>query len=59
MEREREKAVLLKGKFHDLSDILNIARQQGKRLFQCERVRVDPQLFYNHKGVVVIVSKEQ
>lgn len=56
---EREKAVLLKGKFNDLSDILNIARHEGKRLFQCDRVRVDPQLFYNHKGVVVIVSREK
>jgi len=56
-----ERAVIIKGEMKDLSDVLRIARSQGKKIFNCKKVKVNPKVFYNEDGneIIVKVSPER
>ena len=53
------KAIYLRGKFNDLNDIVKLARKEGKKIFRCERVRIDPVVAYRPQGVVVLIAIEK
>ena len=54
MERE----FFIKGKFHDLYDLLNIARAIGKRSFKVDRVNVKPDIIRTSQGYFVLICPE-
>lgn len=51
------KAIVLKGPFKDLSDVLRIARHQGKKILKCNKVRVDPHISYNGPNILIVLVK--
>ena len=55
----QSKAIVLKGPFKDLSDVLRIARHQGKKIFKCNKVRVDPHINYNGPNVLIVLVKPE
>lgn len=56
----QDRALILKGPFNDLSDVLRIARHQGKKIFKCKKVRVDPFISYvGSNDLIVMVRPEK
>lgn len=53
-----EKALIIRGNLPDLSDVLRIARAEGKKLLNVEKVNVKPVVYPHPEGVVVLVSPE-
>ena len=58
-EEIESKALVLKGNFKDMSDVLRIARANGKRVFRCKSVRVFPEIHTTTDGVIVRVAPEE
>lgn len=55
----QSKAIILKGPFKDLSDVLRIARHQGKKILKCNKVRVDPHISYNGPNDLIVLVKPE
>ena len=53
-----EKALLIKGPLADLSDLLRIARVEGRKVLNVEKVTVKPLIFQYEEGYVVFVEPE-
>ena len=54
-----EKALIIKGSLPDLSDLLRIARAEGRKVLKVDRVRVNPVVTsFNGKDYIVVVSPE-
>jgi len=55
-----DKALLIKGPLHNLSDVLRIARTEGKKLLKVDKVNVKPILhLYTEDSYLVVVSPEE
>lgn len=52
------KPIIIRGDFRDLSDILKIARAEGKKAFKVDRVRVHPRITYGISYCIVIIEPE-
>lgn len=59
LENQHSKALVLKGPFKDLSDVLRIARHQGKKILRCKKVRVDPHISYNGPNILIVLVKAE
>jgi len=54
-----EKALIIKGELPDLSDVLRIARAEGRKVLNVQKIRVSPVVLpYNGKDYIVVVSPE-
>jgi len=54
-----EKALIIKGELPDLSDVLRIARAEGRKVLNVQKIRVAPVVYpYNGKDYLVVVSPE-
>jgi len=54
-----ERALIIKGSLPDLSDVLRIARAEGRKILNVQKVRVSPVVYpYNGKDYLVVVSPE-
>lgn len=51
-----QKALIIHGKLEDLSDVLRIARCEGKKLLKVDKVRVKPIVYPYNDGYVVVVE---
>lgn len=49
---------LMKGHIKDLSDVLRIARTEGRKVLNCEKVNVKPVVYPFQDGYLVVVSPE-
>lgn len=54
-----ERAILLKGNFLDLEEILIHARNIGKKLLKIDRVNVKPEVIRCRLGYLVIIAPEK
>jgi hypothetical protein len=54
MFEPKDRAVILRGNFKDLSDVLRVARHQGKKIFNVKKIRVDPHIFYNGPEELIV-----
>jgi hypothetical protein len=50
----KDRALILRGPFKDLSDVLRIARHQGKRIFNVKKIRVDPHILYTSQEELIV-----
>lgn len=54
-----EKALIIKGSLPDLSDVLRIARSEGRKVLNVHKINVKPIVVpYNGKDYLVVVSPE-
>jgi len=54
-----EKALIIKGSLPDLSDLLRIARAEGRKVLKVDRVKVNPVVLpFNGKDYIVVVSPD-
>jgi len=54
-----ERALIIKGSLPDLSDVLRIARAEGRKILNVQKIRVSPIVYpYNGKDYLVVVSPE-
>jgi len=54
-----EKALIIKGSLPDLSDLLRIARAEGRKVLKVDRVKVNPVVTsFNGKDYIVVVSPD-
>jgi hypothetical protein len=54
-----ERAILLKGNFLDLEEILIHARNVGKKLLKIDRVNVKPEVIHCRMGYLVVIAPEK
>ena len=59
LDDRHSKALVLKGPFKDLSDVLRIARHQGKKILKCNKVRVDPHISYKGPNTLIVLVKAE
>ena len=52
------KALLIKGPLNDLSDILYIARKEGKIVLKAKKVKVNPLVVAHGSDYVVVVEPD-
>jgi len=51
--------LIIKGELPDLSDVLRIARAEGRKVLKVQKIRVSPVVLpYNGKDYIVVVSPE-
>jgi len=54
-----ERALIIRGALNDLSDVLRIARAEGRKILNVQKIRVSPVVYpYNGKDYLVVVSPE-
>ena len=53
-----EKPIFIKGPLEDLSDVLRIARVQGRIILKTQRVKVKPQVYLYNDGYLVVVEPD-
>jgi hypothetical protein len=54
----KEKVLLIKGPLEDLSDLLRIARVEGRKVLRAEKVKVKPLVLQYENGYVVFVEPD-
>jgi len=54
-----ERALIIKGALKDLSDVLRIARAEGRKILNVQKIRVNPVVLpFNGSDYIVVVSPE-